>query len=217
MAKSEWFRKASWSPEDEADFFARLQRARLTSRAQYLRIQAIHLSNTGSPALLEAAVVLLDRFILSYPHDVFIAQAHTQRANCLADLERPSEAVEAFRAAFSAMRRFPSVRPNTETDFGLFVVERHLQPLYDEALALLDEFDHASPFPLDVYCRQGIRAILNARKGRLDVAAPAAARALKAAGRQTSGLRYHPNLGLVEDRSSSFHRELLAIAPDRNA
>jgi len=129
MAKQEWFRKVSWSPEDEADFLAHLQRARPTSRSQYLRIQAGHLAASASPALLAVALALLDRFMHSYPDDTFIAMAHDQRARCLSQLQRPEEAVAAFRAALGAIRHRPNVRPNTPTNFGLFVVERHLAPL----------------------------------------------------------------------------------------
>jgi tetratricopeptide (TPR) repeat protein len=217
MAKQEWFRKASWSPEDEADFFAHLHRARPAGRAQYLRIQALHLTEGASPALLAAALALLDRCVQSYPDDTLIAMAHDQRAKCLSSLQRPEEAVEAFRAAFGAMRRRPNVRPSTAAEFGVFVVARRLEPLYDEALAMLDEFEGTDIFPVEVYRRQGVRAILNARRGRLAVALPAAKSALDAVLQQKSGARYHSGLGLVKDLTSAFHRELLAIATVGNA
>ena len=44
MSKDDWFRRTTWSDEDERAFFARLVRSRgIFRKAQYLRIQAVTL------------------------------------------------------------------------------------------------------------------------------------------------------------------------------
>jgi hypothetical protein len=52
MSKTEWFRRTTWTPEDEASFRARLKRSRGSfHKAQYLRIQAEHLQEVGTGAM----------------------------------------------------------------------------------------------------------------------------------------------------------------------
>src|SRR5207302_1964915 len=56
----DWFRKTAWSADDERDYRAHLERARVDRRPQYLRIQAAHLLENGLP---EPALALLDEFL----------------------------------------------------------------------------------------------------------------------------------------------------------
>jgi hypothetical protein len=43
----DWFRSREWSPEAQADFEARLARARPYNRAQYMRIKGLALADAG--------------------------------------------------------------------------------------------------------------------------------------------------------------------------
>ena len=75
---TDWFRRTTWSPDDEREFFARLGRSRGPERkAQYLRIQASHLA-TAAPPLHGPALALLDRLLAEYPGDLMLAQVHAQ-------------------------------------------------------------------------------------------------------------------------------------------
>ena len=79
---NEWFRRTAWTKNDQAEFEARLARARKQNRAQYLRIQASHLMEAANPKLTSAALELLNRMLAEYPSDIQVAQAHVQRAEC---------------------------------------------------------------------------------------------------------------------------------------
>jgi len=83
----DWFRKTTWSADDERDFRAHLKRARVDRRPQYLRIQAAHLLENGLP---EPALVLLDEF-LAAPDDLFLPLGHSLRAQASTTPSLPIE------------------------------------------------------------------------------------------------------------------------------
>lgn len=57
---AEWFRSPDWSDDAQRDFESRLARARVGSRAQYLRIKAVALDDAGHSA---GAQSLLQRIV----------------------------------------------------------------------------------------------------------------------------------------------------------
>lgn len=78
----DWFRRSTWSASDKEEFEARLRRARPAGRAQYLRIQAVYLSETGRDDLVPPAIELLDRLLAEYPDSMQVALAEQLRARC---------------------------------------------------------------------------------------------------------------------------------------
>src|SRR5689334_20933906 len=81
-----------------AEFFERLKRARGSgSKAQYLRIQALHLQQVGEPACLRAALELLQLMVADYPEAIQLAQAHKQRAECLIAVGERDSGLLAYR------------------------------------------------------------------------------------------------------------------------
>ena len=97
MKKPEWYRRTTWTPDDKADFEAHLKRSRTSfHKAQYLRIQAVHLQQVGTDSMLHAAMELLDRMIRDYPEASQLSSAWQQRGQCLVDLGRHHDAIEAF-------------------------------------------------------------------------------------------------------------------------
>src|SRR6185312_4454064 len=102
---SDWFRKITWTESDRADFFARLARARgATHKAQYLRIQAVHLQHTGHLESVRAALELLDILIADHPEPTQLALAHMQRGECLSTLGDHDAGLTAHREALAAER-----------------------------------------------------------------------------------------------------------------
>lgn len=211
---NEWFRKASWSEADQADFYARLKRSRSAGRkAQYLRIQAYHLEETGAPELIVSALTHLERMISEFPEASELACAYTQKASCLRALGQTDKAVACYRRALDTERKNPSRRTRARLEFGRLVCESKLVELYDEALAVLDELRPAGLlFPVDVYEYFGIRALVVAHRGDVPKARQFAEKALEAAAESESGFRYHPTLGLVRDKQTPFFNSVKAIA-----
>ena len=208
MAERDWFKNDSWDDHIRKEFFTHLGRARKDNRAQYLRIQAVHLQQSRP----DVAEELLLFMIANYPDDVQLASAHFQRAeiaNAKGDLPK---ALECLRAVFSQQRRFPHAFTDAHLTFGKLVVENALVGLYDEAETLLAEFGEHKAFPAQFYWHFGTLAVIVAARGDRKTASQLAAKALEYTALKEGWLRYHKTLGLVEDTSTKFHRGLLELA-----
>ncbi len=212
---NDWFRKTTWSEADQADFFARLKRSRGAGmKAQYLRIQASHLEGTNEPELVQAALILLDKMFAEFPEKNELASAFKQKAECLAFLGKPEQAVDCYRLALDAERNHPRVRTRAWVEFGRFVCDRKMTALFDEAIAVIDEmkFEDALLYPVDVFEMSGVRAIVAAHKGDSSSAKAFASNSLEASAKTNSGLRYHPTIGLVRDKETPFYKSVAALA-----
>jgi tetratricopeptide (TPR) repeat protein len=212
MSKLEWFRRTTWTDDDREDFDARLKRSRSPrNKAQYLRIQAYHLSEVGNE---DCSIELLDRLFVEFPEKGELAQAHHQKASSLARLGQIEAAVEEYRAALQAERDFPNVRTNAWLDFGWLVVQRQLANLYDEVARVLKEFRNGRglKFPATEYRYATVQALLADAKGEAVKASEFAKQALAEAAKDHSGLRYHSALGLVGSERNIFEKRLKQLA-----
>ena len=207
----EWFRRTRWSAADEEDFNRRLARSRAQRRAQYLRIQALHLTEAAPPRF-DVALALLDRLITEYPDNLQLAQAHLQRAECLVILGRIEEGIAAFRSALATEREFPHSRTAAYLCFAYFVATSNMERLHDEALDVLEEFGHEEMFPREIFLHNAALALIAHATGESSVAREAAARALTAASQSQSGFRYHPTVGLVEQADPTVTARLNKLA-----
>src|SRR5258708_1677279 len=110
MRNPEWFRRSTWTDQDREEFDAQLKRCRSASKkAQYLRIQAIHLAEAGLHA---AAIELLDQLFVKFPERIELTSAYLQKAESFAFLGQTEPAIREFRLALQAERDFPNVRTN---------------------------------------------------------------------------------------------------------
>jgi tetratricopeptide (TPR) repeat protein len=207
---TDWFRYGDWNEQIESEFEQRLGRSRKHNRAQYLRIQASHLEEAGQPDLVPVALRLLDRMVADYPDQLQLAMAHAQRASCFLRLGNLAAALAAYRDALEAERRFPNARTEAWLDFGWLVVAEGREELYEEARGVLEEFDDLLLFPIQRYKYHAAHALLADRGSDSSIAH--ARRALEAAAAETSGLRYHPDLGLVSDGTPAVHRRIERLA-----
>jgi len=92
-----------------------------------------------------------------------------------------------------------------------------MRELHDEVLSLIHRVSESEPatltlFPVDRYILSAILAIINDARGDHSVAAEHAKGALEVADLKHSGLRYHPTLGLVEEKDTALYRSICAIA-----
>jgi tetratricopeptide (TPR) repeat protein len=213
VAGKNWFRRTTWTSADRVDFEARLKRSRTAfHKAQYLRIQAHHLVQDAEPPLYEAALGLLDRLLRDFPDPSQLGEAHRQRAACLVAMQRPDEAIEAYRAALAAERSHPGVQGLAYLDLAELVLAVDRADLYAEMLEVVTTRQRDELFPVTQYRAFGAAAFLAQRLGHLDDARSFATQALSAASLTQTPFRYHRTLGLVDRTGEDVQKNLWQLA-----
>ena len=106
MGRDDWYRHTTWTENDQAEFFERLRRSRGTfHKAQYMRIQALYLPQSGLHA---EALTLLNMQLRDYPEeDTQVTGALLQKAECLWSIGDHHGAFETYTNALAAQRRSP--------------------------------------------------------------------------------------------------------------
>ena|SRR5437870_3782655 len=190
MTSEEWFRNKNWNSRVERTFFDKLRRAR--RKEQYLRIQA----STLAAAHPEVALRLLEQYFTlddKFDH----AQAYVDRATAYLAMGNVEGAIQAYEDALAREQEFPNLQTQANLDLPFLVATRGIDHLYERALQILANSQSRLAFPVDHFRWHATRAlILNSRGEQMD-AKLSACEALAWAGKETSGFRYHPTVGLV--------------------
>ncbi|WP_342722079.1 hypothetical protein AAFG07_22485 [Bradyrhizobium sp. B097] len=208
----DWFRRQSWSQEDQTEFWRRLNRARETNRAQYVFIQGFTLMEIGQRYDADA-IALFNHVIDRYPNSITLVQALSAKADCLLRSRDIEGALTYYEHAIQRMRAKPSVQTWAWLELAWVVATNELSNHYETALAVLDEFgSRAGLFPIVVFRVYGSRALIMSACGLADLAASNARTALSAANKEESGIRYHPKIGVVGPRYDDIRARLVAIA-----
>ena len=204
MSRDDWYRQTDWSEASRARFFARLARSRgAFHRAQYLRIQALSLAETGEADKIRAALDLLRRIFAEFPEEFDVPMAHLQAARCYDALGDLEGAIEHFDHAVAEQAKRPNLDVGIAHEYPWFIVRHGLVAKYDRALEVLT--GASTVFPYQRFQESASRAFIAAHRGELGAARASAQAALEAASAQKSPFSRHPNVGLVGDR----HREWL--------
>jgi|SRR5450631_1360570 len=219
MGRNDWFRRSTWTPEDQEAFWTRLRRSRSDEgRAQYLRIQAWHLEAAG---LVDAAMELLEAHIRDFPASLGVAQVHCQIASCREKKGDISGALSELRIALAFQQDHPRVLTRAFFEFARVAAEHNVKQVYDEVLRYHAERAQRAGrtgvlalFPLDKYLLSGALAVIQASRGDLPAARQLAKAALAAADDRTSPFRYHRDVGRVENTDTQLHRQVVALAGD---
>ncbi len=203
----EWYRKKSWSITDEKDFFERLGGARKSSRPQYLKIQAIELLTTDQPRLLDVAESLLLKYLKEFPDESF---HRSSVLHALGDIENRRQnslkALNYFDLALSAEREFPQVKTQAYLDYSEIVIKTKNVDLFGRVKELLMDRMDGLLFPIEKYKIFSILSVMSQHDGDAAKSKEFAEFADQNATAETSGLRYHKHLGLVEERDSWLDR-----------
>ena len=211
MTRSDWFRRTTWAPKDESDFFARLGRSRGEyHKSQYLRIQAITLFDTGLRPHVMSALGLLERLFAEYPDRSQLESAHLQAALCHESLGGLSEAIRHFQLAIEAHSIYPNFHSGVSLEFPWFIVQHGLADRFDDALLVLQSAHLA--FPVQQFKAAAIRSRIAQSRGEHLLAAASAREALKSAAATGSQFRYHRSLGLVGEEYNDVVEELQRVA-----
>ena len=205
----DWFRRTSWTKVDKAEFEQKLWRAHRHNRAQYVRIQGVHLAEAGHH---KAAVELFERVLAEFPEPFEVGSALSGLGQSLLALGEHERALDAMRRCVRSEREDSSGRDNASLEFAFTVACLDARELFREARQVLrddEELEMFVLFPLDSFKLHAARAIL-ARSRR--IAAEEAAAALGEAELDDSGWPHHAKLGLVGDAFPALRIRLRAMA-----
>lgn len=222
MAARDWFRSEVWNDEIAAEFEQRLARARLHNRAQYLRIQGVHLFRTGDPALRRIALSLFQRVLDDYPD----ADSETKSAvESMAGIHfadgRFTEAEEALRDLIRRVDASPTGTSHTSGTAWLQLAEVTIAAGGRARLADADRFLDAAEIEAaghkdfrDIVYRYLLARARVTSVLRPGEAAEYATAALEVAAEQRSPFAFHPTTGLARTSEEQL-RELNRIARPR--
>lgn len=213
MSREDWYRRTTWTPDDQREFHGCIRRSRgIDSKAQYIRIQARALLQTGDASLIAAALELLEQSFADYPGTVGHSLTLETAGDCCAALNRIDDAIAYYQRALAREKEFPGVKSNARFSLGKLAVENSRSELYGDVLRGLDDFGDLV-FPWHEYMANGIRALVAQSYGDTGLARSYAAAAIEAAVAADSGLGWgRGELGLVKNTDTRMHRELLKIA-----
>lgn len=211
--KSVWYRKQTWTVEDEADFFRKLAKCKSDQeRVTNLRIQSAHLSEI--PELRPKSIELLKYSISRFPNSDEYLLSITMLARNLALIGDLHEAISFYQRGIEykniSKSREETVLP---IDFALFVIKEDLSNFFELAELTLGEYLKRSPFllPVDQFHIYGAFALFAAHGGRPSDAQKFAREAFHYAEMKHSGLQNHPRLGVECVKKSSFSEKVASL------
>lgn len=200
-AKDRWYRSADWDEASQAEFAARLSRARPYDQVQYRRIKALALLDTDDSARQQAGRAMLEEN-LAIP-DLF----SFERTVALATLARHERSRGRLTDALRALRQAlavggPDASGTTgeeEIELAEVLLAQGGEADIREAKSLLDRRGSDPP----IFVRSRYRLAVGQTRVCLALGDPSAAaawasQALELAETEHSGLRNHPELGLVD-------------------
>jgi len=209
---NDWFRKTTWSPSDEGDFYQRLSRSR-GQRPEYLRIQAATLAATGDSTVSAPAKQLAHQYLEENPEGLFRSQAYLSIAKASETANEIDDAIGAYRAATDIEKHDSRARTAAHIDFLWFVATQERRELFKEAMATTEESlqDTDLTFPAARFRYFGAIALISHSFGDHVHARRMAENALEAAGSQSPFSR-HPDVGTVGDNYPAIRRVLERLA-----
>lgn len=205
MGRDDWYRNREWSPEIEAQFSAKLKRAR--DKAQYLRIQACSLKNSHP----ETALMLLERYF-ALGDDFDRAQAYVDQADALLALGEIEAALTSYERALTREQEFPNALTQAYLELPFLIATTRRQDKYQRALEVLSQAQSRLMFPVDRFKWHAAHALISEATGADDAARRHARAALENAYAEHSGFRYHASVGLVGSKYPDLRHQLAELA-----
>ncbi len=197
----DWYRKKSWSKEDEADFFLRLGRARKDNQSQYLKIQGIELTVTDDPKLWTVAESLLLRVVNDFPSDRFNRSSSLHTLGEIEEKRRNNDkALAWYKQALAFENTHASVKTQADITFSVLAVKTNRSSEYPYIKELLEDRAGSLSFPIEKYKVHSVLAIIAHEDGNPTTAKAHAEQAEAAVAALNSGFANHRDLGLVTQR-----------------
>ena len=197
----EWFRSESWGRKDRDLFEEKLARARPHSRAQYLRVQGLTLSESPNKRAQAVAGELLERVIHEHADDdLQVAMAHADLGRWHLQTGRRDAAAHHLREAIA---REDDMGNNLDTGSDLYLAElivaTEARTAFDEARRLLDRAAQAGlAFKSQRWRWLVADARLAAHTDDAARAAESARAAIELLAHKDPDFPRHPDLGHIE-------------------
>jgi hypothetical protein len=211
-----WYRRVTWTEEDQQAFFSRLMQSQSTfHKAQYTRIQADTLLAAGTREAIAAARSLYAFVAREYPHEESqLLLAHVGQAECSAELGERQDTIDALFAALSAHRSHPQWHPTGLLVAGRVAVRDRLTDVYHGLDGALSDLMRKRAFmlPVDLYTACYVLAFISEHLKDLPRAQTYAQSALRAMAMSESNVRRLPPVGLVRQPSMVIYERLRHLA-----
>jgi tetratricopeptide (TPR) repeat protein len=213
MTDVAWYRQTRWTPEIAAEFDKRLSKSR-GSRSEYLRVQALTLSDTEICDYARPAIDLAQRHLELAPEGIGAAQMQAAIAKAFSTLGDTDAAIDAYRRSVELERLRPNVRGYRYIDFAWFAATRGLTAVYDEALAAMERNMDKQDliFPENQYRYFGALAIISSDQGDNECAERMAKNAIVAASAEKGPFGHLPSLGLVNKPTDEIYARMRRLA-----
>jgi tetratricopeptide (TPR) repeat protein len=198
----DWYRKTTWTTEDENEFFAKLKRAQKFNRPQYLIIQASTLNNSHDNELLIIALKLTEKYFAEYPDDKFNkSSALKLKGDILREMEKYDLALENYKMAMDFEKIYPQIKTDAYLNYSELVIQLNKTALFKNVEKILLKQSKELNFPRDKYVKNAILAVIYKQRNNMEKANYYKALAEEAANDENSGFRWHKKLGLVNKRN----------------
>jgi hypothetical protein len=205
--RSDWYSSADWDPEAEAEFEAKLRRAR--NKAEYLRAKGAVLIRQKDERLREAGRGLLLRLVNDFPDALTVAWAHELLGDAYEEDASYDQAERQYRDALSANERISGVPGHAPLKLANLIAATHQRDKYEEVEALLDAYKPV--WKLGHFWVELARARLAADLGDRSRAAAHARAALALEADEEPPVHRHPGVGLLRTDSETV-AELEALS-----
>lgn len=200
---TDWYRRKTWTKNDEEEFFLKLNRARKDSRAQYLKIQAIELIETKKDNLLDIAESLIFKIFSDFPDNrIDKAQSLCTLGDIYRERKNFDKAMDYYKQAIKFEAEYPNVKTQAYLSFSELAVKNKKISEYDFVEKLVSFRVKGSFFPIEKYKDFSILSIISGYNKKFEDAKNYAKIAEENATALTSDLQKHKNLGLVKKRDN---------------
>ena len=207
---SDWFRKQTWTEQDENDFYAHLARSRSEyHKSQYLRIQAITFYELHDEKYYDVILSLLDKYFNDFPNEQFF------RCECLHlygrvfyDREQLDKAFEYYQKAAYQELKHTGVISGAWLDYAQIIIQLEREDYYDEAIKIIQSYYDSRIFPIEIYRSNAILAVIYNYFGDKEKACDYRKLAREAASMKKNALRHNSDIGLVEKRDTFLEKAM---------
>ncbi len=222
MSKNNWYRKKTWTTEDQEEFFAKFHKKRgeIKYKLQYLRIQAITLKEIGTEESINAAIDLINHLLVNYGDEEAAHEfslVYQIQSECFLWQSKLDKAETAL--INSLEWKLKQVKPSSGTTsavyLGLFAIKYNKKHLYKTVLEAMDQCLSPSSlkmFPAYRFKWFAIKSILLYRLDWPDLPQEYAQKAIEAALETKSAILTKPELGIVENKNSWLFEEVSKIS-----